>query len=119
MFSVSVSGNDLIIGSNSGELFRSDPNGGHFDALPKHLKVEPVMSWVADDDTVFLTQFDPERKTFNLSSFHEGQLIPLGPLDGNLVPNAPDIAISKDRKWLLYSRQETAQSDLMIRRSVE
>jgi len=38
---------------------------------------------------------------------------------GLLVPNAPDISVSPDSKWLLFAEQDTAESDLKLRRLSE
>jgi Tol biopolymer transport system component len=115
MFAVVPVGDVLIFSSRTGILWKSDLDGGHAQPLTPELQAEPVMSWFANRGTLYLTARDgsghptvrtwpASKQSFNRDAIH-----------GNLVPNAPDIAVSPDGRWLLFAKQDLAESDLKAR----
>ncbi|AFL87473.1 periplasmic component of the Tol biopolymer transport system [Terriglobus roseus DSM 18391] len=116
MFAVTAAEDGIFFSSRTGILWKSDADGSHAQALMPELQAEPVMSWFADRGTLYLTNKDKTgRPILRTWSASQGS-IDRGALEGHLVPNAPDIAVSPDGRWLLFAERDLAESDLKLRK---
>jgi len=80
------------------------------------LRADPVMSWFPAGRSLYLSRFDEHTHSYSFLRYRDGRMTVIGESGGILVPNAPDIGVSPDERWLLYARQDSSQSDLKIRK---
>lgn len=116
MFAVAAGKNGIVYSSRTGEIWMNSSDGESAVELPEALRPAPVMSWFLQNQSLYLTQFDERTRDYTFLRYRNGRTTLLGASNGMLVPNAPDIAVSPDEKWLLYAQQDSSGSDLKIRR---
>lgn len=118
MFAVISDGDKLYLSTRVGTLWQSDLQGGHLQPLAPNAKAEPVMSWSVLDGSVYYTRNTQEgpKEIIQLSTSGEKRI---GHVQGSLIPNAPDIAISPDAKFMLFAKQDMAESDLKLRHTTK
>lgn len=75
------------------------------------------MSWFQAGQSLYLSRFEERTHSYSFLRYRNGRTTTIGESSGILVPNAPDIGVSPDERWLLYARQDSSQSDLKIRRT--
>ncbi len=117
IFAVTETKDGLVYSSRTGEMWQSGPDGQNPKLLIESLRADPVMSWFSDGQALFLSHLDERTHDFSILRYRDRRMSPVAYSHGKLVPNAPDIAVSPDGRWLLYARQDTSQSDLRFRRS--
>jgi Tol biopolymer transport system component len=117
IFAVAPTGQGLIYSSRNGELWSSDLDGNHPAELMGGLRADPVMSWLPVGRSLYLSRFDARTHVYSFLRYRDGQTVSVGVSEGPLVPNAPDIAVSPDERWLLYAGEDSSQSDLKIRKA--
>jgi hypothetical protein len=81
------------------------------------LRADPVMSWFPAGQSLYLSHFEKQTHSYSFLRYRNGRTTTISKSGGVLVPNAPDIGISPDERWLVYARQDSSQSDLKIRRT--
>jgi hypothetical protein len=75
------------------------------------------MSWYVNRGTLYLTGRDKNGHSIVRTWPTTGSpSLDRVSIRGNLVPNAPDIAVSPDGRWLLFAEQDLAESDLKFRK---
>jgi dipeptidyl aminopeptidase/acylaminoacyl peptidase len=116
IFAIAAVNQGLVYSSRTGELWISDPDGGKTTALMGGLRADPVMSWFSVGRSLYLSRFDERTHSYSFLRYRDGRTVSVGVSGGMLVPNAPDIAVSPDERWLLYAAQDSSQSDLKIRK---
>jgi hypothetical protein len=119
MFAVSASPHDVVYSSRTGQLWQDSLSGGNAASLQQLVPPEPVMSWFVLNRIIYTTRFDSQTHHYSLWQYDGKRSKLLANNLGPLVQNAPDIAVSPDSRWLLYARQDSAQSDLKIRHSLQ
>lgn len=117
IFAVSASSQGLIYSSRTGELWASGPDGGSPTPLLGGLRADPVMSWFPAGQSLYLSHFEEQTHSYSFLRYRNDRTTTIGESGGVLVPNAPDIGVSPDERWLVYARQDSSQSDLKIRRT--
>jgi Tol biopolymer transport system component len=116
IFAISASSQGLIYSSRTGELWVSGEDGRNPVPLMDGLRADPVMSWFPAGQSLYLSHFEEQTHSYSFLRYRDGRMTAIGESGGMLVPNAPDIGVSHDERWLLYARQDSSQSDLKIRR---
>jgi hypothetical protein len=109
---------DSLIFSTRGDLWSSRLDGNDAKPLSTLMPSSPVMSWVLQKHSVYLTELDKSSHEYRPLRYRNGQLPVLGSGGGMLVSNASDVAVSPDERWLVYARQDSSSSDLKIRKSI-
>ena len=117
IFAISDTSQGLVYSSRTGELWTSDSNGLNPEALMGGLRADPVMSWFSLGRSLYLSRFNEHTHSYSFFRYRDGRTTSVGGSNGMLVPNAPDIAVSPDERWLLYAAQDSSQSDLKIRKT--
>ncbi len=116
IFAVAATSQGLIYSSRTGELWASGPDGRNPVPLMDGLRADPVMSWFPARQSLYLSHFNEHTHSYSFLRYRDGRTATVGESGGVLVPNAPDIGVSPDERWLVYARQDSSQSDLKIRR---
>lgn len=117
IFAISATSQGLIYSSRTGELWASGPDGRNPIPLMDGLRADPVMSWFPAGQSLYLSHFEEHTHSYSFLRYRNGRTTTISERVGVLVPNAPDIGLSPDERWLLYARQDSSQSDLKIRRT--
>jgi Tol biopolymer transport system component len=117
IFAISSSSQGLVYSSRTGELFASGADGRSPVPLMDGLRADPVMSWFLVGRNLYLSHFEERTHSYSFLRYRDGRTTSIGESGGFLVPNAPDIGVSPDERWLVYARQDSSQSDLKIRRT--
>ena len=117
IFAISASSQGLIYSSRTGQLWTSEADGQNPVPLMNGLRADPVMSWFATGQSLYLSHFENQTHSYSFLRYRNGQTTTISQSGGILVPNAPDVAVSPDERWLAYARQDSSQSDLKIRRT--
>lgn len=115
VFAVSVTPEGIVYSSRGGDLWRSGFDGSNSSRFPGDLKAFPVMSWFIQGQSLYLSQPNLHSHGFSILRYTDGRVATIKTDSGALVPNAPDLAVSPDGKWLLYAQEDNSQSDLKIR----
>lgn len=115
LFAVACDGDKLILSTRTGTLWTSELDGSHLRPIDPELKAEPVMSWFPNRGSLYLTRDTQGAGKEILVVSPNGQRRSLGTISGSLVPNAPDIAVSPDDRFLLIAKEDVAESDLKLR----
>ena len=116
IFAVAAGKDRVIYSSRTGELWMSSLEGDHAVQLAESLRPSPVMSWFLQNQSLYLTRPDERSHDYVFLRYRDGRTATLGNSKDVLVPNAPDVAVSSDERWLLFARQDSSRSDLKIRR---
>ena len=117
IFAISASSQGLIYSSRTGELWASGADGRNPVPLLPGFRADPVMSWFPVGQSLYLSHFEEQTHSYSFLRYRNGRATTISESSGVLVPNAPDIGISPDERWLIYARQDSSQSDLKIRRA--
>jgi Tol biopolymer transport system component len=110
----SALGKTLYFSVTGGLLYRAGPDGSSPSQLPGVISV-PEINWVVADDTVYYTQQEPVGQ-IAFYSFRNGRRNLLARIPGQLVRNTSNLAVSRDRKWLLFAKLDQSTSDIVVRR---
>jgi Tol biopolymer transport system component len=116
MFASSAADKSLVYSNRDGDLWSSKLDGTDAKRIPGLPSSSPVMSWYLQGNDIYLTQALDNGHDYRLLQYGSGRVTSLGTSNGTLVPNAPDIALSPDGRWLVYAKQDSSGSDLRIRR---
>lgn len=108
MFAVAASSHGIFYSSRTGEIWSAGPNGESPQRI-SGLTAQPVMSWYVAGDDLYFSRFSTKLNAFELMEFTGGHLRSLGRLSTNLVQNAPDIALSPDRRFVLFAQEDFVQ----------
>lgn len=117
VFAISANSQGLIYSSRTGELWASGTDGRNPIPLMNGLRADPVMSWFPAGQSLYLSHFEEQTHSYSFLRYRNGRTTTIGESGGALVPNAPDIAVSPDERWLVYARQDSSQSDLKMRKT--
>jgi Tol biopolymer transport system component len=116
MFASAAADRSLVYSNRSGELWSSALDGTDAKPIPGLPSSSPVMSWYLTGSDLYLTEAVDDGHDYRFLQYRSGRVSSLGTSHGALVPNAPDIAVSPDGRWLVYAKQDSSGSDLKIRR---
>jgi Tol biopolymer transport system component len=116
MFASAADDKSLVYSNRDGDLWSTTLDGTNAKQIPDLPSSSPVMSWYMQGNDIFLTQAIDNGHDYRLLEYRSGRVSSLGTSNGALVPNAPDIAVSPDERWLVYAKQDSSGSDLRIRK---
>ena len=108
------SGEELYFNVMGGMLYRAGLDGSGPRQLPG-VTAMPEINWAVSGGTVYYTQQESSGQ-IAFYAFKNGKSNLLTRIPGQLVRNTSNLAVSPDRKWLLFAQQDHSTSDIMVRR---